>query len=391
MKQICKIIVPVFAFIFIHSGQMKGQNPEQPQPTIWDIPHHTAWEKLMWIHRTVTFIVIKDRKPLVDTAYVKLYPKRFTVTVPVSARLMYFNLIDWQTNRRLQFSPNYRYDVGIGLSSRWATFVANTGITFYNAHKSERGVTKYSDLQLNLYGKRVTSDISYQNYHGFYVGNTPKYDYPGSAKYEIRGDVKATLFATSTYYIFNFKKFSYRSAFAFTEQQKKSAGSFLLGGYYTLFGMKADSSLVSTAFAPYFDPKSHIIEGSSQTFGLNAGYIYTFVKNKFYITTSIVPGIGLEQEHYERSDSSTYRSPFNPSGKLSLRLGFGYDHGNYFIGTNGMYDYFWAFDKSNATFNYSTGKFRVFIGYRFNFLKAEKRILRKLSLIDYPGDPRRKD
>lgn len=377
------------ALLLLLAGQIKSQDKASPPvlQTIKKIPHETFYEKVMWIHRTATFIITRDRSITYDTTYIKAYPKRFTVTVPVSGRLMYFDLIDWKAGKRLNFAPNYRYDLGIGLSSRWATFIANTGVTFYNKNKSEKGHTKYTDLQLNLFGKWVTSDISYQNYHGFYVGNTQQFDYPEGHKYEVRGDVEATLLANSTYFIFNAKKFSYRSSFAFTERQKKSAGSFLLGTYYTLFGMKADSSLVSTAFAPYFSDNTHIIRGNAQSFGINGGYIFTGVKNKFYVTTSVVPGIGVNQEYYERDDSTTYRSKFNPSWKLNLRLGIGYDNGNYFIGTSGVYDYFWLFNKTNATFNYSTSKFMVFVGYRFNFTKAEKRILRKLKFIDYEGDP----
>lgn len=378
-------------FLLLQAGHLKSQDrdPKPVFPTIWQIPHKTLWQKFMWIHRTATFIITKDRKINYDTTYIKAYQKRFTVTLPVSTRLMYFDLIDWKNNQRLNYLPNNHYDLGIGVSSRWATFIANTGISFYNTHKSDRGTTKFTDLQLNIFGTWFTSDITYQNYRGFYISNTRSFDYPGDRPYEIRKDVRATLFTNSTYYIFNPKKFSYRSSFAFTERQKKSAGSFLLGAYYTLFGLRADSSLVSTAFSPYFNANAHIIGGSAQAFGINGGYIFTGVKNKFYVTTSVVPGIGFNQEHYERDDSTSYRSPFNLSWKLNLRLGIGYDQGNYFTGISGVYDYFWLFNKTNATFNYSTSKFMVFIGYRFNTAKAEKKILRKLKFIDYEGDPTR--
>jgi hypothetical protein len=161
----------------------------------------------------------------------------------------------------------------------------------------------------------------------------------------------------------------------------------LLGGYYTLFGVTSDSSLISSQFAHYFDTLSLIKEGSAQTFGLNGGYIYTYVKEKFYATTSLVPGFGLEQTTYDRTDKSKYRSPYNPSAKINFRFGLGYDTGNFYYGLMGMYDYFFSFSRSNCTFNYSTGKARVFIGYRFNFLRSEHRFLKKLSLVGYPGDP----
>lgn len=368
--------------------QIHSQTESGNKKNIFDIPHKNLWEKWMWIHRAVVYEIIKERKVVYDTTYIKSYSKRLTVTIPVSARVMHFDFIDPSTNNRLQYTPNYRYDVGVGISSRWATFIANTGVVFFNTNNNQRGVTKYNDYQLNLYGKRTTSDISYQNYRGFYIANTKEYSKEEKQLFEIRGDVKASLFATSTYYIFNNKKFSYRNSFAFTESQLKSSGSFLLGAYYSLFGVRSDSSLVSDRFKPYFDTISNIVEGSTQSFGVSSGYIHTFVKHKAYLSASVVPGMGLEQTTYDRVNKKSYRSAYNPAAKINFRLGLGYDTGTFFVGALGVYDYFYNFNGKHQTFNYSTGKALAFVGYRFKYQKTEKKILKALQLIDYPGDPR---
>ncbi|MDF2438352.1 MAG: Outer rane insertion signal [Bacteroidota bacterium] len=388
MNKLIPVKLSIFILCFFISGQISGQPVKDKKPTIFDIPHKTLYEKWMWIHRSVVFEIIKERKIAYDSTYIKSYSKRLTVIVPVSARLMHFNLLSPGTGNRLQFTPNYRYDVGFGISSRWATFITNTGIVFFNTDNNQRGVTRHNDFQLNLYGKRTTSDISYQNYRGFYIANTRDFTKDDSKLFIVRPDVKATLFATSTYYIFNSKKFSYRNSFAFTESQLKSAGSVLAGAYYSLFGVRADSSLVSQELKPNFDSLSNIIEGSTQSFGITGGYIYTFVRHKAYLTTSIVPGVGLEQTTYDRENKKNYRNAYQPAGKVNFRLGFGYDTGTFFIGALGVYDYFYNFNGTHQTFNYSTGKALAFVGYRFKYLRTEKRILRKLKLIDYPGDPR---
>lgn len=380
---VCSVVLLVLAYPY----QSRGQDTPAPKKTIWDIPHKTAWEKFMWVHRTSAYFITRKKNTIFNPEYIRAYPRKFIITLPVSLRYMHFNLIDWQTKKRLQFTPNFKYEFGIGISSRWATFVANTGIAFFNGNTKEKGVTKYNDYHLNLYGKRTTSEISYQRYRGFYILNTNEYSEVENSRFEIRKDVKAELLATSSYYIFNHKKFSYRSTFAFNETQLKSVGSFLLGGYYTLFGVTADSSLVSGRFSPFFDTLSLIKEGSAQTFGISGGYIYTYVKNKFYTTLSVVPGIGLEQTTYDRVDNSSYRSSFIPAAKANFRFGVGYDTGKLYYGIMGMYNYFLNSERSACTFNYDSGKLRVFIGYRFNFLKTERKILKKLSLVGYPGDP----
>ncbi|HEX8517431.1 MAG TPA: DUF4421 family protein [Bacteroidia bacterium] len=387
MKKLILLKLLVLSLILFSGEKIICQENIKKDIKVFQIPHKTPWEKWMWIHRSITYLIIKERKATYDTTYIKSYSKRLTLIIPVSARFMHFDILAPRSGKFLQYAPNYRYDVGFGVSSRWATFITNTGIVFFNGNNNERGVTKHNDFQLNLYGKHYTSDIIYQNYRGFYVANTKDFQYEGSGPFEVRSDVKATLFVNSTYYIFNSKKFSYRNSFAFTESQLKSAGSFLLGPYYSLFGVKADSNIISRQFSQYFDTLD-IIEGSVQTVGLSAGYIHTFVKEKAYLTLSMVPGLGLDQVSYERSDKSTFRSSYNPGAKVNFRVGLGYDTGTFFIGAMGVYDYFYNFNGRSNTFNFSTGKAMAYIGYRFKYQKAEKKILRKLGLIDYPGDPR---
>jgi hypothetical protein len=358
---------------------------------ISDIPHKTAYEKWMWPHRGVAMMITKERVPTYDTSYIISYRKKLIITLPVYARLMQFNLIDWKTDNNLLYSPNFRYDAGIGLSTRWATFILNPGLVFFHKKNHERGVTKHFDLQLNLYGKRIVSDIVLQNYKGFYISNSQSYSATETVSPEVRPDVRALSLSTSTYYVFNYKKFSYRSSFAFTERQLKSCGSFLAGAYYTLFGVSADSSLVSQRFSPYFDQQSQIREGAFQTFGINLGYIYTLkLSKKVYTTISLVPGAGLNQTTYDRTDSTSYRSPYNACGRLNTRLALGRDNGKLYFGAMAIYDYFLFPSKKDVTFNYNYGKFMVFVGYRFEFIKTEMNLLRRFDLIDYEGDPRHK-
>ena len=102
------------------------------------------------------------------------------------------------------------------------------------------------------------------------------------------------------------------------------------------------------------------------------------------MTFSLIPGLGYEQTSYRREDNSTYKSAATLSSKLNVRLAMGYSTGKFYLGTMSMVDYFlFSTDKSDTKFNYAIGKLRVFVGYRFSYQKAERKILRKLNLIDY--------
>jgi hypothetical protein len=384
--RILQIAWLVIFFPFAHSSALaQVDSIKKAIETVQAIPHENTHDKWLWPHRSIVLFIMKEHKNHFDTTYIRSYKKSFVITLPVSTRYMGFSLIDWETRNRLIFSPNYHYDLAFSISSRWASVLVNTGLVLFDNHKDTKGKTTYADYQFNIYGNRLTTDAYYQDYRGFYIKNSQSFaTYTSTAPYQVRSDVHARLAGVSTYYILNNKRFSYRNSFAFNEIQKKSAGSLLLGFYYSLFSELGNTPLVTDPFRPEFSKQAFIRDGSVNTFGINVGYIYTLVfLKKCYVTASLVPGIGAEVTNYTREDESSYSSPLNLASKINIRLASGYDAGNYFIGTMWMYDYYFFASQSNSTFNFNFGKFRVFVGYRFHVDKAERRLLKKMNLIDY--------
>lgn len=386
-----KVLLRLQFFLMIVSSidSSAQESPtEKKHPSIkkiWDIPHETAWQKWMWIHRSAAFVITKERPVNYDTAYIKSFYKRIVITLPISTRFLKFSLIDKNSGNKLNFAPNLEYDLGLSVSSRWASFILNTGVKVFNNDIDTKGQTKYQDYQLNLYGRKITTDMFVQYYSGFYIKNSKSYsNYLSDKPYAIRSDVRAFNMGVSSYYIINHKKFSYGNSFAFVEQQKKSAGSLLVGVYYSYFDAIGSPSLVSTPFKSSFDTLSLINSGHTNNIGLNLGYIYTLVFfKKCYATASLVQGVGGGQLVYQRDDNFTYHQWVGGIGKLNVKLASGYDNGRYFIGSMAMIDYFLFARKSNSTFDYSFGKGMIYIGYRFSVLKSERKILRFLKLIDY--------
>ena len=372
-------------FSSINSNAQDTRKKHKVVKTIEDIPHKTIWQKWMWIHRSVVFNITKKRPIDYDTAYIKSYNKRLVITLPVSTRFLDFSLIDLKSGNKLTFAPNLLYTLGISVSSRWASFIVNTGVKIFNNDNDIKGKTWCQDYQLNLYGRKITTDMFVQHYSGYYIKNSKSYNsYVSDKPYAVRADVNALNMEVSSYYILNHKRFSYGNSFAFVEQQKKSAGSLLLGFYYSYFEAIGSPSLVTAPFRSSFDTLSFIRSGHMQNFGLNLGYIYTLVfLKKCYATASLVQGIGGEQVVYKRDDNSTFHQWVGGAEKLNVRLGLGYNSGRYFIGAMEIYDYFLFRGKMNSIFDYSFGKFMVYIGYRFSVLKKERKLLHELKLIDY--------
>ena len=379
------ILLTVFSSIKNNAQDSSSVIHHRPPQSVRDIPHHTVAQKWMWIHRAAVFEITKTHPVHYDTAYISSYYKRLVVTIPISTRFLQFSLKDEKTGNKLTFAPNLEYDVGISISSQWASFILNTGVKVYSGNEGTKGKTKYQDYQLNLYGRNSTTDITVQYYNGFYIKNSSSFsDYKSVQPYSIRPDINAIQIGVSSYYIFNNKKFSYGNSFSFIEQQKKSSGSFLLGIYYSYFNTSGNSSLVNAPFRSSFDTLSYIRNGTTNNAGINIGYIHTFVFfKKCYATASLAQGVGAEQVAYIREDNSVNHQLIGGIGKLDVRLALGYDKGRYFVGAMAMFDYYLFNTPTNSTFNYTFGKAMIYTGYRFSYKKSERKLLRRLKLIDY--------
>lgn len=350
------------------------------------IPHKKFKDVLMYPQRRFIRMVTKEKTPFYDTSYIKAYKKNLVITIPMATKSLNFTLHDNIRNISMRFSPNNFYNVGININSNIASFMINTGITLFKDDKN-KGKTNYKDLQFNLYGKKFTTDINFQLYQGFYVSNTQSILPKGvtfSAPYEKREDILALSLGVSSTYIFNYKKCSFRNAFTYTEQQKRSSGSFLLGGYYSLFFFGCDSSLVSPLFKSNFDSTAYVNAAFTQKAGINMGYTYTWViRKKAYIMVALVNGIGLSKLNYIDEKNRNYNDNYKFSDKVSLRLGTGYDNGHFFTGLMLLSESLDYSVYEKVSFDYGYTNFKLFVGYRFNIQKQEHWLLKKLGLIEW--------
>jgi hypothetical protein len=110
---------------------------------------------------------------------------------------------------------------------------------------------------------------------------------PGNS-YPIRDDVRSFAMGFTGNYIFNNKKFSYPAAFTFNERQKKSAGSFTVGGGWLLFNLKSDTGLVPGALFPDSNSTFNFDKITLSCIYGMGGYAYTFVIRNWYFNLPLV-------------------------------------------------------------------------------------------------------
>lgn len=342
-----------------------------------DIPRKTFKDQFMYPHRWYIKQLLKPRNTDFDTTYILSNKRKLTITIPVSKKYYGFNLMDYNTGNKLKFQPNNFYHIGFNFSNMFLTFGFVPNLKF--GAKPERGPTKSVDYQLTIIGRRVITDINYQNYKGMYSKDNTELQ-----TITVRPDAKLISYGVNTMFVFNFKKYSLRGAFSFTDVQRKSSGSFMTGLYHSHIDFTYDDSTYTPPFEESF---SWLIKNMRKTTviaaGLSGGYGYTWVHKKILFSTALNIGLGGQKINYKLSDHSAHELPLNMgihfTGKASLR----YDNLRFFNGIMATYDNnYSAFVMHFNTTNY-LGKVVVFAGYRFNLKHNGRRVLKAMGLVDY--------
>lgn len=274
---------------------------------------------------------------------------------------------------KLNYSPNDYGAIGLSVRLHWL------GLAFSYAPKNLqekfKGTTTYTNLKLSGYGKKIGVDLYYLDYSGFFLDNTREVlgdNYP--YRHYIRPDLNTLNIGTNFYYIFNHKRYSYRSTFIQNEIQKHSAGSFILNGSINYFKLSADSSIVSKEIdIMKFSPEAKLKTGDFYNLSLMPGYGHTFVAfQKLFLTLSICMGLNFQQQYYTSEFKSGNQSfqEFEFIPRALGRAGFGYNSNKFFTGLNVVADVYNLPLGKNERIAYSVGSANLYFGYHFNLPKS---------------------
>lgn len=342
-----------------------------------DIPRKTFKDKFMYPHRWYIKQLLKPQITDFDTTYILSNKRKLTITIPVSKKYYGFNLLDYSSGNKIKFQPNNFYHIGFNFSNMFLTFGFVPNLKF--GAKPERGSTKSVDYQLTIIGRRVITDINYQNYRGMY-----SQDYSDLQTIVVRPDIKLISYGVNTMFVFNYKKYSLRGAFSFTDVQRKSSGSFMAGLYHSHIDFTCDDSTYIAPFEPSF---SLLIKNMRKTtviaVGLSGGYGYTWVYKKILFSTALNIGAGGQKLNYILNDHNMHALPLNMALHLTGKASLRYDNLRFFSGIMATYDNnYSAFVMHINTTNY-LGKVVVFAGYRFNLKHNGRRVLKAMGLVDY--------
>lgn len=269
-----------------------------------------------------------------DTAYIEDHTKDLTTRLVGSRKYNYYDIVDRKRKTEVMYRPNTPFNVGFGFNYKFIGINVVFNLPVINS-TDKYGKTKALDLQAHYYLRKLVVDFYGQRYKGYYIANSRGllngFDEKGPLP--VRPDIRNLNIGMSVEYVFNDKKFSYRAAYLQNEYQKKSAGSFLIGGELFTARMKGDSSLI-----PHNITNQDFMDGitysatSIFSAAANAGYAYTFVyKQHFFLTLSLSGSLGGNYTRLFRDDANDLRK-FGVQLNNTVRASFGYNSSKYFAG-----------------------------------------------------------
>lgn len=277
----------------------------------------------------------------------------------------------------IDLTTNNYIGVGLAFSYKWI----GLGYAFNVAPVGDPalfGKTSSFDLYFSIYQPKHLVDLMYTDNRGFYIDN-PKTifkNWDANAPYPARPDLRTLMVGANYLYVFNGNRFSFKSTFTQTEQQKKSQGSFLVGGSFNYFSIDSDSSLIPKNYSrkDSLEITNEYVRGIFVGPSVRFGYAYNLVILKnLSILVSLTPGISLDYNEYNALDGKTYFT-LRPNFQGNARLGFLYSKPSFFISANALDD-FYLHSLKESDFRYNTLRLELCVGIRinaFSFMLSKK-------------------
>ncbi len=285
--------------------------------------------------RSLLFFVLVSflkNAALAQSTYIKTYEDDIIAKGFVNNRGLGIRILPRGQRENINYQPNVIGTIGAGVVFK--RIAVNVGFRLAEEspqnqlRQQQRGDSRYFDLQINRFGRKLGFDIYYQDYKGYYMRN-PESVYPNwiSAIYPHRPDIDLFNFSGNVYYVFNNEKFSYRATHVHDEQQLQSAGSFILTGALAYSELFADSSLVPWPKVAEYGPG--FSQGIFYSIAVVPGYAHTFVLHKFYFNLSGSASLGLQWQRYRLRDEPRFRD-LAPLAKFIGRTAVGYNGDRFF-------------------------------------------------------------
>lgn len=314
----------------------------------------------------------------VNKDYIKRYPNVITVSPYISTSSQQLLVtpsasVHTPIRRNVDYRPNLKGGYGIGLSYRIIDFSIGFRQSLDSVTEALYGKSEASNFSFGVWASRkIHLEFSYKWIKGFSNRSGLTYDtsaIPEGVPFPHRPDLRIRYIKLRSVYQFNPEKFSYRSAFAFSERQLKSKIGYFLNTDLYFHRMRSDSSIVPYTIRDDYGPFLDIRQLRLAGLGVAPGIGGTWTGGKWFLTGVLFVGAEAQYFKYRPENTGAKRQEFRIAPMIDFRYAFGYNSDKWFIGFQGVSDL--NLLNSKAYFISSLFNRTLFsVGFRFNTPKV---------------------
>lgn len=253
----------------------------------------------------------------IDTSYIE--PQHYNYTFMLQNTNTYeMYRLSGKDGESVTFAPDITYRLGPYVGWRWI-FLGFTidlkNIGGSNSTKREFDLSIYSNLLgLDLFWRKTGNDYKIREIKlGDDIDTSPMKDVPF-------GGIESMIRGVNFYYIFNHKKFSYPAAYSQSTNQRRSAGSALMGIGYTRHSLKVDWDQLTSLTQDRLGPEAATVLRQALNFerveyidfSVSGGYSYNWVFAKNWLMNISLSGaLGYKHSKSEAYDDDYPLKNFN--------------------------------------------------------------------------------
>lgn len=267
----------------------------------------------------------------------------------------------WQS---IKFSPTTNMKIGLYGGWRWLFFGYSIDIAKILRTNDEYKLR--NEFQLNLYTSKVGLDFFYRKVkRGFKIRSYKNFQIPQETYLNTNFDGMSThSFGVGAYWVFNHRQFSYPAAYSQSTNQRKSAGSWILGAYFSKHSIDFDYTQLPSPLLKNLQNELKIGHIGYTDYTVSFGYTYNwvFAKNCLF-NISVTPALGYKTSTSKSAlKDDKRRSSLNAD--LIVRSGLVWNNKKYYIGASVVMETY-EYRKPKFSLTNSYGALRVYAGFNF--------------------------
>ncbi len=331
----------------------------------------------------VQAVLIADstKAPRFDTAYVASYRDNLVVSAVCRYQSADVDLSDKNGNA-LTYTTNTVQQYGGAVHLKWLSLELSFGVPALSAADPGKGNTETRTFGFGITGRRLWFRNFWNTSRGFYVEDPTQLDstWTAGSPYPVRQDIESLTYHAFADYAFNKQgRFSQVAALNQMERQKRSAGSWVVGGAFWYSRISSDSSLVPFEEQARFAPDASFDRVRRFVLGANGGYTHTFsFWGKGYITTLLLIGPCMQRVDIHPVGGTDLQSDWRLGEVTEFRAGGGYNGDRWYAALSTAVHANFGEVTDDVSLGTTTTTVRFALGMRF--LAPSLRGMEKLGL-----------